>query len=472
MANPNLPINYKKNTYIGARYVPVFADTPGSEWDNSIQYEPLTIVLYQGNSYTSKTFVPVGVDINNDTYWAETGNYNAQVEAYRKDVVAVAEQVNGVANQLKMIAYQNIKFFGVKGDGITDDTENIQTALDANIPLYFPPGTYIISQSLAVRNGILLGQNAKIKMAGNSLEVYACFQVYSDCLIDNFTLIGDRNEHQVTTGEYGMGININGSNNVIRNCIIKDNWGDGIYIKGDKNTISNCRIYNSRRNGISVINGKDIYITGCHIHDTHGTSPMCAIDIEPNNNSQTVEITVSDCVLVNNQRGGIQIDMRHSNQVFNVSLNNIKTFNTGINNDVPYGDLSFYTNVTTQEGQLSVNGWNSENCRIPIVNLLHNSNTMYSFNGFFVDNASGTVLLNFLTNASRNARFRFPMNVTQGAYGAVVNNQIDNWVGEIYRFNKGIKFQADTSTLPAFNVEYDTQNSTIALVKYPRPTTS
>lgn len=79
MANPNLPINYKKNTYIGARYVPVFSDTPGSEWDNSISYEPLVIVLHEGNSYTSKTFVPVGVDINNTSYWALTGNFNAQL---------------------------------------------------------------------------------------------------------------------------------------------------------------------------------------------------------------------------------------------------------------------------------------------------------------------------------------------------------------------------------------------------------
>lgn len=79
MPNPNLPINYRKNTYIGARYVPIFANTPGSEWDNSIQYEPLTIVLHEGNSYTSKTFVPVGVDITNTIYWALTGNFNAQL---------------------------------------------------------------------------------------------------------------------------------------------------------------------------------------------------------------------------------------------------------------------------------------------------------------------------------------------------------------------------------------------------------
>lgn len=114
MPNPNLPINFRKNTYIGARYVPKFSDTPGSEWDNSIQYEPLTIVLYQGNSYTSKTFVPVGVDINNATYWAETGNYNAQVEGYRQDVIKYQQYVESISSgsyyklDTKQITFTNL----------------------------------------------------------------------------------------------------------------------------------------------------------------------------------------------------------------------------------------------------------------------------------------------------------------------------------------------------------------------------
>ena len=53
--------------YVGARYVPVFANP--AEWDNTRGYEPLTIVLYQGNSYTSTQYVPTGVDINDTKYW-------------------------------------------------------------------------------------------------------------------------------------------------------------------------------------------------------------------------------------------------------------------------------------------------------------------------------------------------------------------------------------------------------------------
>lgn len=71
-------------TYTGMRYVPVFADPP--EWSGANSYEPLEIVIHEGNSYTSKTFVPVGIDISNSTYWVLTGNYNAQVEQYRQQV--------------------------------------------------------------------------------------------------------------------------------------------------------------------------------------------------------------------------------------------------------------------------------------------------------------------------------------------------------------------------------------------------
>lgn len=72
--------------YIGARYVPLFADP--LDWSNAREYEPLTIVYYNGNSYTSRQYVPKGIDIVNEDYWALTGNYNAQVEQYRKEVTA------------------------------------------------------------------------------------------------------------------------------------------------------------------------------------------------------------------------------------------------------------------------------------------------------------------------------------------------------------------------------------------------
>jgi hypothetical protein len=70
--------------YVGARYVPLFAEP--LEWNNTKTYEPLTIVYNNGNSYTSKQYVPAGIEITNTHYWALTGNYNAQIEQYRDEV--------------------------------------------------------------------------------------------------------------------------------------------------------------------------------------------------------------------------------------------------------------------------------------------------------------------------------------------------------------------------------------------------
>lgn len=73
--------------YIGARYVPKFAEP--FDWTSARRYEALEIVYHLGASYTSKKPVPVGIDINNTEYWALTGNYNAQVEEFRNETARV-----------------------------------------------------------------------------------------------------------------------------------------------------------------------------------------------------------------------------------------------------------------------------------------------------------------------------------------------------------------------------------------------
>lgn len=89
--------------YIGARYVPKFYENPsgGSEWTANTAYEPLTIVTYGSNSYTSKSDVPasIGNPNENPSYWASTGNYNAQVEEYRQQTIALQADVDKITAQ-------------------------------------------------------------------------------------------------------------------------------------------------------------------------------------------------------------------------------------------------------------------------------------------------------------------------------------------------------------------------------------
>ena len=80
--------------YVGARYVPKFANPV--EWQANTSYEAMVIVTYNNASYTSKVPVPptVGNPAENSTYWALTGNYNAQVEEYRKATAEAQEDIN------------------------------------------------------------------------------------------------------------------------------------------------------------------------------------------------------------------------------------------------------------------------------------------------------------------------------------------------------------------------------------------
>ena len=80
----------RRNVYVGHRYVPMIM----GEWDKSIAYEGLSIVQHEGNSYTSRKHVPIGIDILNEEFWAVTGNYNVQVEQYRQEVIKLLEDMD------------------------------------------------------------------------------------------------------------------------------------------------------------------------------------------------------------------------------------------------------------------------------------------------------------------------------------------------------------------------------------------
>jgi hypothetical protein len=82
--------------YIGARYVPIFADPV--EWDDEREYEPLTIVTHNGDCYTSKCYVPKGAQLppypeGQTKYWVKTSDYNGQFADLKKTVLDLSRLV-------------------------------------------------------------------------------------------------------------------------------------------------------------------------------------------------------------------------------------------------------------------------------------------------------------------------------------------------------------------------------------------
>lgn len=125
--------------YIGSRYVPLFADP--MEWSSAKQYEPLTIVTHEGNSYTAKQFVPVGVDISNGEFWALTGNYNGQVEQYRRETAAAKAAADSVQNDIDTIlpksAFTETTVKDYVDTELGDVVDEIGTVIDRRFDGYF-----------------------------------------------------------------------------------------------------------------------------------------------------------------------------------------------------------------------------------------------------------------------------------------------------------------------------------------------
>jgi hypothetical protein len=144
--------------YVGARYVPKIM----GEWNKALQYEALSIVTHLGNSFTSKVPVPANIDINNENYWVSTGNYNAQVENYRQETATVSKLLT------EKTTYYTPEMFGAKGDGVSDDTNAIQTCLNKIADIkgaILMTGNYFITSPVTI-------SGAEIKILGNGNITY------------------------------------------------------------------------------------------------------------------------------------------------------------------------------------------------------------------------------------------------------------------------------------------------------------
>ena len=153
-----------RNVYVGHRYVPkIFG-----EWDKQNEYEGLSIVTHQGCSYTSKKRVPVGIDIKNEEFWVVTGNYDAQVEHYRDEVLKMEARVDEklLSTVKKDELIINVMDHGATGEGVYDDTDSIQDALnyaeETGYTVFFPPGTYLISDTLLINGVSIKGSKGNI----------------------------------------------------------------------------------------------------------------------------------------------------------------------------------------------------------------------------------------------------------------------------------------------------------------------
>ncbi|WP_311336681.1 glycosyl hydrolase family 28-related protein, partial [Cardiobacterium hominis] len=230
--------------------------------------------------------------------------------------------------------------YGAKGDGQTDDTAAIQKAIDAVAEkgggiVDIPSGTYLIDAmrqetSSYETSGLVLKSNVILRMADGTVlkslpndSQFASVITIKDANNAHMyggTVVGDRSIHTGEYGEWGHGVRITNSTNVvIEKVTSKENWGDGFYVGkrgGSDIETQNITFYqvnadHNRRQGISITHGKGIKVLNSIFKDTDGTDPRAGIDIEPNKNEQVSDVELRGNTFSGNRYGIVASNHMH-----------------------------------------------------------------------------------------------------------------------------------------------------------------
>lgn len=195
--------------------------------------------------------------------------------------------------------------------------KNLFAFLNAEVEneLYLDEGIYKVSvqggnKILKVPSKTTIILNGQIELLPNSLPEYAILFINGDNvkIMGRGSIMGDKDTHKDTKGEWGMGIQLIKSENVeIDDIEVSHCWGDCIYVGGEsKNVrIQNCHLWEGSRQGISVTSCRRIEIAFCKIHEVRGTAPQYGIDIEPNTHGYVCDVVIAYNEIYNCY-GGIQ----------------------------------------------------------------------------------------------------------------------------------------------------------------------
>ena len=249
------------------------------------------------------------------------------------EALAQASALKGCAKTPPSRLVVNVTDRGAKGDGRTDDSDAIQKVIDevggTGGTVLVPDGTYMVNTigaaklSLKSRMTFKLSPAATLKAIPNGEPLSSVLTIAGASYVTVLggTLEGDREQHQGTSGEWGMGISIlRGAEHItIDGVTAKNMWGDGFYVDGAKN-VTFCSVVadHNRRQGLSIIEADELVVVNSVFKNTRGTRPSAGIDLEPDSETQKItNVRIARSKFLDNAGPGILIYGRE--RVTNIS---------------------------------------------------------------------------------------------------------------------------------------------------------
>ena len=262
------------------------------------------------------------------------------------DIETIISQLGTIKKKIRNVI--NIKEYGAKGDGVTDDTTVIQniinTYYDTSV-IYVPCGVYLVRDLTIPNESIIFGDGRKSILKCHSSTTLATINIINDAgNVKIKDLLLDGNSISNVHGIYiknstykhdtkhkfenlyiqfygGIGINQIGENS--RSCYYSNldinNCSIGLHLEGTDNFITDCLVYWNRGNGIEILNGASNKCVNnkCFANDGIGFYLKASC----------TQVTNLECQ--DNGLEGVKIELCHSNQ-----FTDLVSSTNGLSNDL------------------------------------------------------------------------------------------------------------------------------------------
>ena len=216
----------------------------------------------------------------------------------------------------------NAKSYGAIGDGITDDTVNIQKTITAAAVLsgtvFLPAGTYLISNNLLLQSNVNIAgdsQETVTILCSQSSQYHVLFATSkTNISISGLTINGNANGSSPLGGASAVNL-VSCSQITVNNVTAHDVFDSGVWGENCNNvlvtnsTFTNCgRSYSAENDGIAFVYlTSNITIADCLVNNGYHKGIALAGLGHSTSNFMVTGCTVTNCSTVAQDGGGIYI---------------------------------------------------------------------------------------------------------------------------------------------------------------------
>lgn len=220
------------------------------------------------------------------------------------------------AEILTRLPAHNVKAYGAKGDGTTDDAIAIQNAFDMGGLVYFPPGTYLTSRTINVQRPTTVWAfgNAVLKteangIAANEVVNVSGLKIVGPSVDSGYGIIiskGPSLISKTSITSFSAGIRITGAQTsktdcCVRDCEISEN-GTGVSALYATGTVDGVT-FDSNDIGVSLLGTEGAQVENCKFKNN-------ATGIRVSSNSAAIDNSdtkISNCFFSNSSRFDISL---------------------------------------------------------------------------------------------------------------------------------------------------------------------